>query len=354
MPSVLERIVDPDNGAGTHYTALDTYEDNYGGVGGNGDCVGQDVIARALCRCTGGTADTALFTFGGWTSTDADHYIEVITDSGYGHVGVEPTGNIYRLETTGSCSCVTNYVRFRRIAVILTPASNTRRGLIIQSCTDIAVTDSLFIEKTSAYTGGAGVGFWSAAAQNTYVVNCVFWGFNAACIKDDAPSGTGVVYYNTMADSARGIQGGAGRSITAKNNIIFNTTIGALIGTYTVDTANNGTKTGDNDPGDIDLGSDGTAIFLDYAGQNYHLCEGSAAADLGADLSEDALYPVSDDYCGTERTDPDLGFYELPATVESSAPLGSIREGFLDRVSRWSLRVPIPGRLPQSGYRVRP
>ena len=74
MPTEVVKVVDPDNGTGTDYTSLDNWEDNYGGIAGSGDCVTNDQIAVAKCRCTNGTADSSR-------GTDSTRHANIRTDT---------------------------------------------------------------------------------------------------------------------------------------------------------------------------------------------------------------------------------------------------------------------------------
>jgi hypothetical protein len=97
-------VVDPDNGLGTTYLDLDGWEDDYGNVA-SGDCVGQDQIALATCRCTGGTPDTVTCTIDGWLSTDPTRYIKAWTNPAEGYRNTlrkYQTGNKYRMEKTNA------------------------------------------------------------------------------------------------------------------------------------------------------------------------------------------------------------------------------------------------------------
>ena len=99
------RIVDPDNGPGTDYTSLASWE---AGEQKDLTTASADEIAIAKCRNTSGSADTTALQIGGWT-TDADHYIKIWTDpnEGYRHDGTAGTG--YRLDVSSG-----NYIIYIR------------------------------------------------------------------------------------------------------------------------------------------------------------------------------------------------------------------------------------------------
>lgn len=89
-------IIDPDNGPGTDYTSLVTWESTEQTTISLGDRYLVD------CRCTGGSADTSTSGcyINGWTINGE---LIIYTELKYRHRGIYPSsGNYYRLETNSS------------------------------------------------------------------------------------------------------------------------------------------------------------------------------------------------------------------------------------------------------------
>ena len=144
MATEVIKIVDPDNGSGTNYTSLSAWE-----AGEQGDLTGaRDEIAVAKCRCTGGTADSAV-TIDGFT-TSTTQYIQIWTDpsESYRHDG-KWKADAYRLQATGDDSVIVigdNNVRliglqlkelnadYDRRCITIIPTGTLDTGVIIDKC----------------------------------------------------------------------------------------------------------------------------------------------------------------------------------------------------------------------------
>ncbi len=75
-PTVVIKIIDPDNGPGTDYTSLDDFAQNE-----KRDIVSANEIAVALCRSSNGSPDGPA-QFYDWV-TDPEHYVVVMADEGH-------------------------------------------------------------------------------------------------------------------------------------------------------------------------------------------------------------------------------------------------------------------------------
>ena len=90
---IRNKIVDPDNGAGTNYTSLFNWE-----AGEEKSLSSNNEIAQATCRCTNGTADSTNVLIGALWESNSKNYIKIWTNPNetYRHNGTWQTGNKYR------------------------------------------------------------------------------------------------------------------------------------------------------------------------------------------------------------------------------------------------------------------
>lgn len=357
MATELARIIDPDNGDGTHFLSMDLWEDAFGDVPASGDCVGEDLQPTADCRCTGGTADTTAVDVTGWASVDATHYIKAWTDPSltYRHAGTLPTsGNKYRIEGNGAPLVYLRhaYTQFIGIPVKFNCVADYQQAIRTDPGTNILIAQNIVAAvNPGSFTSNLGFSIGSTGVV-VFVINNIVYGFTA-------PYGTGInvgglgstnyVYNNTLVGNLRGVRLSAGPGTTRlKNNLAFDNTTDYVepVAAHD-DSTNNGYTDGQSGPSTdeaaVNLGSSGAAVFLGYGSSDYHLCTGSPAYVAGADLSEDAGYAVTDDIDGDVRAvSPCIGADENFEIEQALTDLHPESREFLQLgLCRWSLRGPL-------------
>lgn len=321
MPTAtLEKIVDPDSGAGFDYSSLNAWEVAFGGVANDGDCVGQDTIAKAVCRCTAGTADATPTNINGWTATSATQYPWVYVDTSYRHTGVYATGNIYRFENNSSTQALkltNNYCRLSGVLVkplydadyvagIYVAGAST--GCIIEDCVSVG----------SGTTGSNCYGYQTAADSGKllYIRNCLSydWSNSSRAFTCGTTAGTIYIYNCTAVDSYYGFRSTSANTVVLKNCVAYNCT-DDYSGTYKTGTTNCAYSEG-ADPGasGIDISAEqGTALFYGYNSDDFHVLGTGKLYGAGANLYADAALTVTTDFEGDARPSSgafDLGFDE--------------------------------------------
>jgi hypothetical protein len=216
-------VIDPDSGAGFDYTSLNTWESN---EEADLQVSALNKASVAVCRCTGGTADTTVTSVDGWT-TEAANYIKIWTDptESYRHNGTWLTGNYYRYEITDAgiagLNIRENYVRLKGLQ-IRTPSINDNSDHVIRVAI-IDVSNDIRIEK--CIIRGANNGTYTqngiSVADADAIVkigNNIIYDINGTvanyCILDD---GSGYIYNNTCIGGLYTIRGTS--SSTLINNI---------------------------------------------------------------------------------------------------------------------------------------
>jgi hypothetical protein len=346
MATTRTVYIDTDNGPGTTYTTMDAMEDAWAGVANSGDCVGEDEEVQAWCRCTGGTEDTAVVDFTGWTSTDADHTVTVEVEADYMHNGEWVTsGNIYRGNRTGGNTAIQirmNYVRciglMERNRTLEYKGTFEVRG----QAEDVRLINCLAYEISGAATNV--YGFYLhliTGSTKATMVNCFAYGFAGTgskgfLITTNTNHDT-YAYYCAAVDCLVGFNSGGSTTQThAKNCFTFDTTTAyedVRWGASFNCCYDNGSGIG-TDPIDVS-GMAGTDLFEDYASAVYRIQSGSPIFRLGKDLRTDAVEPVLLDYKGETRdAQPTPYFDEYPAPLD---PGPTAYEQMQDHISHWSL-----------------
>lgn len=151
------KIVDPDNGGGTHYTTLDAWEDALGGTT-SGDLPTDDEIAIAQCRASSGKIDTTPVSISGWT-TDATRYIKVTKHSDETNNGIFNTSN-YTLQGTDvsdTLDITENFVIIDNIQVeVVETSTNSCYGITVGTGIDNKIViKNCIVKGTCSGTGAA-------------------------------------------------------------------------------------------------------------------------------------------------------------------------------------------------------
>lgn len=329
LGTLVVRIVDPDNGPGTHYTSLVNWGAAYGDIANQGDCVGEDQIARALCRCTGGSP-LNLFGIGAssqWTTVDAEHYIDIYVDRDYMHSGVYVnSGNVVRQSpTSNGPTMYHDHIHIDGFAVAKTTGSSglsAFRGLsggTLRGNPNFWVVKNCVIDGTGT-SGSGGIfeyGISNQGGSQLSFSNCIGYGFAA-----DFGSPIGLVatpgqdtceIYNCVFANSTG--GYWGMIEAAAKNCIFWNCVNAAFGSESVPAENEyngfgggtGALFGTNQ---VDLSAySATDIFVNPSGNDFRIKSSAPGVIMaGTDLSTDSRFVVTDDMFGTPRFAPyDLG-----------------------------------------------
>ncbi len=277
---------------------------------------GDEVIATAKCRSTGGSEDDHNVSINGWT-TDADHYVKIWTDPDdpYGrHHGVwddskyrlgnsimvgdilaneEDYTVIDGLQITGSGGDGST------IAINLSGNSSWASNNIVQS-----------IYSGIRLDGDTGNRFVSGnIIYNTTVFGIVLYGWSNK-----------YVYNNTIIDADEGIYHDSYEDATVNNNLVqsCNTDYESYNENWNGNSSNNissdWTAPGNNSQ------TTTTVAFLNAANDDFHLSPSDTAARNAGTSSVfwDANAPVQYDIDGTARGwGIDIGVDEVPVEFES-------------------------------------
>jgi len=297
MPTTITSIVDPDNGPGTDYTSLASWEATE-----QKDLVAADETHVADCRSSAGSANTANLLVFGWT-TDATHTITVRAVGDNRHKGVWDS-SLFRMEMALNSE---NAITIGQACIIegiqLTVKDSTAASmygvqvLALAMGGDVTVKDCILRGKSAA----SGIGIFALPSSgDVFMVNNIVYDW-------DGSGGFGIfanntaddpyAYNNTLYDCESGI--GTVTGLVAKNNVVQSSTTG-YAGTFAGGSANNLSDQADS-PGSNAKNSV-TLTFNDIAGDDFHLdVTDTDAIDTGVDLSADAAFSFSDDIDGHTR-----------------------------------------------------
>lgn len=194
-------IVDPNNGNGTNYTSLSSWESAK-----QGDLIHNATREVAKCRCTGGTAFSSV-NVNGWTC-DTINCPVICTDinESYRHVGsLYTTGNVVRIE--GAAYGVLNNSPGLLLDGLLIKSTNSSSSAPVyqdDTASIVCVTECVLYYNSSTGTGssfrlgrlyGRNVFFFSLStgsvacvypSRSTYLYNCTIIGFSNEGFYDQA------------------------------------------------------------------------------------------------------------------------------------------------------------------------
>jgi hypothetical protein len=336
MATIVERIIDPDNGAGTHYTKAKNWETAWGDVPGNGALITNDSIAKAVCRCTGGTKDDGTLVVWGWAEADATRFPWIQADRNYWHGGIPRTsGNYYRLNG-GYPYTVQLRQPYTFFDGIMVAHNGTSEGaLILENPADQVMVANCIVWPNSDITGDD-VGIMPRNIQAgtvQYVVNCLVGEFDGTGTIDGSGfrnftgSNAADIYVHncTFIRNRLGIhRTSATPELHVSNCLMFDN----LTQNYSggPNTGGNNTWQPAIDPVSPYCTIDATGwteaqVFRDPTNLDFRLRAGSPALAVGADLSSHPNLPVSTDFAGTAREGIfDIGWHQI-TTGSISDPL---------------------------------
>ena len=297
---------------------------------------GDSVIAIATCRSSSGTADQTAVTIDGWVTSDTN-YIKVWTDpdESYRHSGVWNEEK-YRLDFSDNWAfvidCNVNYVRFEGLQMYNSHADGY--AFRYQGTGELYFSHNIVRGNANGSIDIDLMGVSTVKIWNNILYNLdhgAFFGYGTA-------GSTFIIYNNTVVDtvvSGIWIADDNDDCIAyVKNNLVFNTPNDYHLNPFT-------TKSYDYNMGeDDDSGTQtnyvqtsqaGTAIFVDYNNDDFHIKSTSDAKDAGTDLSSDGDLPFSDDIDGQSR--PGIGSviwdigadeYQSSTTIRGAVIRGAI------------------------------
>jgi len=326
--TVSESIVDPDNGTGTDYLSLNSWEGGEQAI-----LTSTNEIALATCRSTGGSADTASFDIDGWT-TDATRYIKIWTDPDdiYRHKGVW-NDNAYHFEVslgteTEAIFLNEEFVRFEGLQLSTSNHGTYAAVITVQdtvgATSDIRV-DSTIFQGTLDSGATENMGYQSYTSNNvkSTLTNNIFYNFNhtsgggatgQTAIWLSSTYGTLYAYNNTFYNVgyALEIASGVGNTLYAKNNLAQSCDNSGGHGCYYTAGGSFHASSDYNVSDDIEdddeinatytSGDIATSTFVSTSNLDFHLAANDTAArNVGMDLSADGAFPFSEDIDGNAR-----------------------------------------------------
>lgn len=326
--SDVEKVVDPDNGGGTDYTSLNAWEDAFGGhTSGDGDLVGDDERAVALCRSSSGGDDELECVVGGWADVD-DPRLPVIRGTDFPTDGVwDETKYIIHCNDDTKTAINWNavdYGRVENIQIKVTMTAATKRyGIYCENITGgLHTIDSCFIKGVISGSEPAYALYTADPDSNWNVFNNIVTNFINGADSDFIgirTSGDMNLFNNTVYDCYYGIRRSAGTTVLI-NCAVFNCTDdldGAMTVTYTgtEDAAHAGAGNFQ-----ITQGDPWTDLVTNPAADNFSVKDASSELyQTGNGATPKALF--TDDIIGVTRPqapgsvdlDWDVGAYEYAA-----------------------------------------
>lgn len=239
-PTVVIKIVDPDNGPGTDYTSLNDFS-----TGEKRNLVALNQIAVALCRSSAGSPDVTAATIEhpGWT-TDENHFVMIVADSGH-RAGPVWDETKYRLEIDDSnhqfreaIDAEGVHLRLDGIQIGFKGTGSSNRVFDFDENCPLTVVENCYFKIELVGSGSITV----LPVLRKYIVrNCVFEGINFypdnGRVMSVGGNGDLIAINNTIYGFKYGFYTDSGK-ITAINNIVRKVTDGFKAkenGTFTSD-----------------------------------------------------------------------------------------------------------------------
>ncbi|MCK6621212.1 MAG: hypothetical protein HUU32_17390 [Calditrichaceae bacterium] len=298
-PTVVVKIIDPDNGPGTDYTSLDDFAQNE-----KRDIVSANEIAVALCRSSNGSPDGPA-QFYDWV-TDPEHYVVVMADEGH-RATARWDETRYRVVeyTTINSECIDveiDYMVIDGLQMRIWGSGNSN-DVIDPEEGGYLVVKNCFMWMDLTSTSGYGIDLKSDAA----IFNCIIKGTGSkgVLVKYD---GEVEVFNNTFIGWKNAILSDNGSVIRAVNNISREASEEPYLasdgGIFTADSDYNSS----DQPGQALVqaprnasqspwysGATPTnAIFVNAPGNDYHLKPGNIFTHAGAGPAANAGVPGVD------------------------------------------------------------
>ena len=153
-PTIVTKIVDPDNGPGTDYTSLEQFD-----RGENRDLVAANEIAVAICRSSNGSPDKPA-QFNDWV-TDSLHYVKVVAAKGH-RASARWDDRKYRIieHTKINSECIdveVDYMEIDGIQMLLTGTGRNNDVIDPSPCAGKLTVKNCFIWLDIDTTSGTGL-----------------------------------------------------------------------------------------------------------------------------------------------------------------------------------------------------
>jgi hypothetical protein len=294
--AVWKRRIDPDNAPGTHFTSANLFENSYGDIPNTGDCVNEKLAAYGECFSSKGGDDTTAVNFAGWNATNAEYPIILAAPETIYHRGLWlPGRNHYRISGTNYPVTITaESVFLRRIAINANVDPITHDGDQPHSEVHTVEIDSCLL-----FAGGIGL-FSSNSDSVTFLIRNNFIKCDEEGIFSITDYSTNVYMYNNtiVTPYSEGIAMYTDTTSYIINNIVFGTSGPSIYATYAPVKHHNAVSVtgGDEGSSPVDLSSySGSDIFVDYAGDDFHLLKTSPVFGQGYSLRGDGVLPVTRD-----------------------------------------------------------
>lgn len=285
MATVNTRSINP--GGGGDYTSLSAWW-----AARKGDLVADDRVE--IAEVYDGVDSTALNASGADVICDAAHYFLVRPAVGYEHGGVFTTSKYVFTNTI-----IIGAPHFH-ISGILQQYTATATNKYAISCTGTTGEnkfDSIIQKIQSSYTGTVAIrGSSNGGTRN--ISNCVAY-FAGGTATDARAYGNNYGYayiYNCTAYSfAVGFY--RNTTTTAVKNCLAQNCADGFLGAFDSSSTNNCSNVSGDAPGANAV--TGTAVFVDATTGDFHLSSSDTVSrGVGADLSADAVFPVTTDIDG--------------------------------------------------------
>jgi hypothetical protein len=327
MPTTIIKYVDPDNSPGTDYTSLQAAIADQLSVRPN--LVANDEILEFHCKSSAGSPDIvtgsdALFISG--FTTDSTHYIKIVGDRD-GPAWDNSKYHIRGVAQKTVFNVSVPYTVFERLQIELFEPTGGDSG--IYATAEILI-DKCMIRLTGPSTDGRAV---TIKGPDIKIINTVIFDFNSNSTDRGIYNAAGYKYYLYNCTIVNVSDFGARTSSNygvAKNTLTYNCGSG-FDDPNDWDSSSDYNIANDNSaPGPNSINNATGVIFTDETNKDFSLATGSIGIDQGMDLSNDPVYPVTEDFLGNPRPAGagwDIGAFEYgaggPALVEFDARIGS-------------------------------
>ncbi len=153
-PTIVTKIIDPDNGPGTDYTSLEEYDRRE-----KRDLVAANEIAVAICRSSKGSPDKPA-QFDGWV-TDSLHYVKVMAAEGHRASAVWDDSKYRIIEHTKvNSECIdveVDYMEIDGIQMLLTGTGRNNDVIDPSPCAGKLIVKNCFLWLDIDTTSGTGL-----------------------------------------------------------------------------------------------------------------------------------------------------------------------------------------------------
>jgi hypothetical protein len=282
--------------------------------------------------CEGSTGDTTVCTVDGWT-TDSTHFITIKTAGAHRHAGVWDDSAFVLDSNTTTCMVVLagfTVVDGLQLNVGRTGGSATVLSAEGSDAPVTLINNIVRYDATGSTVNGIQDG---STAWNHNIANNLVYDMSGEGMFLRGDVADMAVYNNTVVGCAIGIHArdtGGTQYVTIKNNLVFNCTDEYYNQNgFTADSEFNASETIGEPPGTnpVEITEAGTALFVDYTNDDYHIVASTTVAGAGVDLSTDSdgLYSFDTDIDGDTRSAWDIGADEI--AVSGNIITSDITEG---------------------------